>query len=72
MANALKKAVQEVQRLPLSDQEAIGRQMLLHVEKLRVLRDDIDRGLRSLNAGKGKPVEIREVLSRARRHAQKQ
>ena len=72
MTNALKKAVAEVERLPQSDQETIGRQMLLHVEKLRLLRNDIDKGLRSLNAGKGKPVEIREVLSRARRHAQKQ
>ena len=68
MTNALKKAVQEVERLPEADQEHIGREMLRHVEKLRLLRKDIDQALGSLDAGKGRSVEIGDVLSRTRRH----
>ena len=51
MTKALKEALAEVERLPASDQEIIGRQVLHHAEKLRLLRDDIDAGIRSLEAG---------------------
>jgi hypothetical protein len=52
--------------LPQSDQENIGRQVLHHVEKLRLLRDDLDEGLRSLDAGKGEELEMDDVISVAR------
>ena len=38
--------------------------MLQHVEKLWLLRDDIDAGVRSLDAGKGSEVDMRGVVSR--------
>ena len=65
MTKALKEAVAEIERLPDADQEKIGRQVLYHVEKLRALRADIDAGVRSLNAGKGKELDMRDVISRA-------
>jgi hypothetical protein len=65
MTKALKEALAEVERLPAADQENIGRQVLHHVEKLRVLRVDIDAGLGSLEAGKGSEVDMRDVVSRA-------
>jgi hypothetical protein len=65
MTKALKEALAEVERLPAADQENIGRQVLNHVEKLRLLRDDIDAGIRSLDAGKGAEVDMRDILSRA-------
>jgi Flp pilus assembly CpaE family ATPase len=65
MTKVLQEALEEVERLPQSDQENIGRQVLHHVEKLRLLRDDIDEGLRSLDAGKGREVDMRDVVSRA-------
>ncbi len=65
MTKALKEAVAEIERLPDADQEKIGRQVLHHVEKLRALRADIDAGLRSLDAGKGKELDMRDVISRA-------
>jgi hypothetical protein len=34
------------------------------LEELRLLRKDIDRGLDSLDAGKGRSVDIGDVLSR--------
>jgi hypothetical protein len=58
MVKTLQKAIAEVASLPDADQEEIGRKLLSHVEKLRRLRADIDAGIRSLDQGKGKPVDI--------------
>ena len=65
MTKALKEALVEVEKLPAPDQENIGRQMLHHVEKLRELRRDIDAGVRSLDAGDGRELDINDVISRA-------
>jgi hypothetical protein len=70
MTKALKEVLAEVERLPVADQENIGRQVLNHVEKLRLLRDDIDAGVRSLDGGQGQELDIDDVISVARqRHA---
>ena len=71
MTKALKEALAEVERLPAADQEIIGRQVLSHVEKLRTLRSDIDAGLRALDAGAGREVDMRDVVSRARSQHEK-
>ena len=69
MTKALQTALAEVQKLPATDQEKIGRQVLHHVEKLRVLRADIDAGIRSLEKGDGEEFDINELLAKAhRRH----
>jgi len=36
--------------------------MLSHVEKLRRLRAEIDNGIRSLDAGEGKPLDVEDFL----------
>jgi hypothetical protein len=46
MVRTLEKAIAEVSNLPDADQEQIGRQLLSHVEKLRQLRAEIDKGIR--------------------------
>jgi plasmid stabilization system protein ParE len=66
MTKVLKEAIAEVSTLPESDQELIGRELLAHVEKLRSLRSDIAHGARSLDAGKGRELDIEDVISRAR------
>jgi hypothetical protein len=38
--------------------------LLSHVEKLRHLRAEIDKGIRSLDAGEGKPLDIQDFLRR--------
>ncbi|MGP0089225.1 MAG: hypothetical protein ACLPKB_04600 [Xanthobacteraceae bacterium] len=48
--------------LPDADQEQIGRQLLSHIEKLRQLRAEVDKGIRSLDAGEGKPLDVEEFL----------
>ena len=53
------RAIGEVAALPDADQERIGRQLLSHVEKLRRLREELDKGVRSLNPGKSTTLSIR-------------
>jgi hypothetical protein len=63
MVKALEQAMAEIATLPDSDQEEIGRRLLSHVEKLRRLREEIDKGIRSLAAGEAKPLDIGEFLN---------
>lgn len=62
MVKTFQQAVAEVAALPDADQEQIGRQLLSHVERLRSLRDELDRGIRSLDAGKGTALDIDEFI----------
>jgi hypothetical protein len=64
MVKTLEQAIAEVEQLPDADQEQIGRQLLSHVEKLRSLREELDKGVRSLDAGMGEPVDIDEFVRR--------
>jgi hypothetical protein len=63
----LEKAMAVVADLPKSDQDQIGRKLLAHVRKLRKLRAEFDKGISSLDAGKGRPLEIESFLRRTRR-----
>jgi hypothetical protein len=70
MTELLQKAFAEAARLPEAEQERLGRDLLAHIEKLRGLREGIDKGLRSLDAGAGRELDIEAVIARAhRKHA---
>jgi hypothetical protein len=62
MVKALREAFEEAAELPESDQEQIGRSLLSHVEKLRQLRAELDKGTRSLDAGKGEELDVEAFL----------
>lgn len=62
MVRTLEQAIAQISRLPEADQEQIGRKLLAHVEKLNALRDEIDEGLNSLDAGKGSALNIEGFL----------
>jgi hypothetical protein len=63
MVKTLEQAIAEVAALPDADQEQIGRKLLSHVvEKLRRLREELDKGVRSLDAGKGMEFSIEEFI----------
>ncbi len=62
MVKTLEQALAEVANLPDADQEQIGRRLLSHVEKLRQLRGEIDKGIRSLDAGQGREVNIEDFM----------
>jgi hypothetical protein len=66
MTKHMKEAIDEVSALSESDQETIGRQLLSHVEKLRRLRVEIDRGERSLDTGQGSELDIDAFVAQAR------
>jgi hypothetical protein len=62
MVRTLETAIAEVARLSEADQEQIARRLLAHVEKLRQLRLEIDKGIRSLDAGEGEPLDIEDFI----------
>jgi hypothetical protein len=62
IVKTLKEAFAEVASLPESDQEAIGRSLLSHVEKLHRLRAELDKGVRSLDAGRGEEPDFESFL----------
>jgi hypothetical protein len=72
MAKVFKEAVDAAATLPEAEQDEIGRELLEHVEKLRALKADLQAGVASLDAGKGRPLDMKEVIARARaRHAKR-
>ena len=62
MVRTLEQAIAQISRLPDADQEQIGRKLLAHVERLNALRGEIDKGLNSLEAGKGSALNIEDFL----------
>ena len=62
MVRTLEQAIAQISRLPDADQEQIGRKLLSHVEKLTALRDEIDKGVQSLDAGKGSALNMEDFL----------
>ena len=70
MTKLFERAAAEVAKLPETEQDRIGRELIAHMEKLRELRGEIDSAARSLEAGKGREIDIEDVIARARsRHA---
>lgn len=62
MVRTLEQAIAQISRLPAADQEQIGRKLLSHVEKLNALRAEIDKGIHSLDAGKGGALDMEDFL----------
>jgi hypothetical protein len=65
MTKSFEQAIAEIARLPDADQDEIGHKLLSHVEKLHALRTDIDKGIRSLDAGQGREVDIDNFIRQA-------
>lgn len=64
MLKTLEQAIAQISRLPDADQEQIGRKLLSHVEKLNALRAEVDKGISSLDAGRGTTLNIEDFLRR--------
>jgi hypothetical protein len=62
MVRTLEQAIAQISRLPDADQEQIGRKLLTHVEKLRAIRTEIDKGIQSLDEGKGRVLDMEDFL----------
>ena len=65
MVKTIEKAIAEMATLPAESQEEIGRQLLAHVAKVKALRADLASGLRSLDEGKGRQVDVEALIARS-------
>ncbi len=62
MVKTLQRAMAQIAALPDADQEEIEQQLLSHIEKLRSLRAELDKGIRSLDAGQGTTFGVEEFI----------
>jgi hypothetical protein len=67
MTKVLQQAMAAAARLPEDEQDRIGREVLAHVERVSSLCEELDKGLSSLGAGKGRELDIEAVIARARK-----
>lgn len=65
-SKTLDEAIAKAHELPEADQERIGRELNDYIDHLRALRSDISDGVRSLDAGFGRKLDIEDVIRRAR------
>jgi hypothetical protein len=63
MVKALELAISKAAELPEEAQEALGREMLRRIEALDALPAEIDIGIRELDAGLGRELDIEELLN---------
>jgi len=66
MAKALELAIAKATKLSEAAQEEIGREWLERLDALAALRAELEIGVRELDEGKGKELDIKEVIARAR------
>lgn len=66
MSKVFKDAVAEAATLPEAAQDKIGRELRAYLEKLHRLQGDIEQGIRSLDAGTGRAIDVEDVIERAR------
>ena len=67
MNKLLEQAFAAAAHLPEAEQDRLGQDLLAYLEKLRELRGEIDQGLRSLDEGAGRELDVDAVIARARR-----
>jgi hypothetical protein len=66
MSKLLERAIEKAAMLPDAAQEKIGEELLLHVDKVNRLRAALEKGVRSLDHGDGRELDIDDVIKRAR------
>jgi len=66
MTRVLRDAIAKVEALPEADQDRIARELIDYLDKLHVLRADVEIGIRQLDAGEGRELDIEDVIRQAR------
>lgn len=66
MVKTLELAMSQAAALPEAAQEQLGRELPERIAALAELRADIEVGLRQLEAGEGKALDIGDVMRQAR------
>jgi hypothetical protein len=66
MTKILELAVSKASKLSPEAQEQLGRELLERIDSLEALRAEIDLGVKELDAGLGKPLDVEDLLRQAR------
>ena len=61
----LAQAVAKAKRLPAADQRRIAEQLDRYVDDLASLREKLDQGVRSLDVGRGRELDVEALIARA-------
>ena len=65
-STVLNEAMHKVSSLPEAEQEVIAWELLVRVDTLNRLRAQLDEGIRELDAGLGKELDMPDIIRRAR------
>jgi hypothetical protein len=66
MTKVLRDAIARVESLPESEQDRIARELIGYLDRLNVLRAEVEIGTRQLDAGEGRELDIEDVIKQAR------
>lgn len=70
MTKTLDLAMKKAAVLPEAAQEQLGRELLMRIEALAEIRAEVAAGVGELDAGKGRELDVEELIRQARsRHA---
>jgi hypothetical protein len=66
MSKVLQDAIAKVEALPEAEQDRIARELIDYLDKLNALRGEVEIGIRQLDAGEGRELDIEDVIRQAR------
>jgi hypothetical protein len=66
MTKVLRDAIAKVEALPEAEQDRIARELIDYLDKLNALRAEVEIGIRQLDAGEGRELDIEDVIRQAR------
>jgi Arc/MetJ-type ribon-helix-helix transcriptional regulator len=64
MTKVLREAIAKVEALPEAAQEHIARELIDYVDKLNALRADLESGIKQIDAGEARELDVDEFLRR--------
>jgi hypothetical protein len=66
MTKVLREAIAKVEALPEAEQDRIARELIDYLDKLNALRAEVEIGIKQLDAGEGRELDIDDVIRKAR------
>ena len=66
MTRVLREAIAKVEALSEAEQDRIARELIDYLDKLNALRAEVEIGIRQLDAGEGRELDIEDVIRQAR------